>query len=67
MLCPEYVVYVEKFRANWHLFSSDKTHTVDLGVTDTVRDVKAVVEARQGKVWSLYGSVICFTTVACKS
>lgn len=27
---------------------ADKTHTVDLGVADTVQDVKAMVEARQG-------------------
>ena len=31
--------------------TADKTHTVDLGVSDTVQDVKTIVEAREGKVF----------------
>lgn len=33
---------------NSSLVSADKTHTVELCASDTVQDVKAVVEARQG-------------------
>ena len=29
---------------------ADKTHTVELCANDTVQDVKAVIEARQGKI-----------------